>query len=145
MLTIQFVPYHEIENLSSGKRIRKLLELAKEDKIVLLEGRLKREEETDLIKKTMEEIGPNFKGIELAVLYPEKEVDDAFIKKAKKEVINLLMGDRQGITVLGPATIIKDIKKDPHKIELLTKESRRLSKKRSNNRNRDRNGRKKRR
>ena len=135
MLTIQFVPYHEIENLSSGKRVRKLLELAKQEKIVLLEGRLKREEEADLIKKTMEEIGPRFKGIELAVLYPEKEVDDAFIKKAKKEVINLLMGDRQGITILGPATIIKDIKKDPNKIELLTRESRRLSNRRSRNKN----------
>ena len=84
MLTIQFVPYHEIENLSSAKRIRKLLELVKQDKIVLLEGRLKREEETDLIKKTMREIGPRFKGIELAVMYPEKEDEDALLKRAKK-------------------------------------------------------------
>ena len=129
MLTIQFVPYHEIENLSSTKRIKKLLELAKQDKIVLLEGRLKREEEADLIKKTMKEISPRFKGIELAVLYPEKDDEDALLKKAKKEVVNLLLGDRQGVTILGPATIVKEIKKDPHKIELLTKESRRLGKK----------------
>jgi len=138
MLTIQFVPYHEIEKLSSAKRVKKLLELAKQDKIILLEGRLKREEETDLIKKTMEEISPRFKGIELAVLYPEKE-DDALLKKAKKEMINLLLGDRQGITILGPATILKEIKKDPNKIELLTRESRRLiKKKRNNNRNKRR-------
>lgn len=124
MLTIQFVPYHEIENLSSGRRIRKLLDLVKQDKIVLLEGRLTREEEAELITKTMEQIGPKFKGIELAVVYPEKDEDADIFNKAKKEMINLLMGDRQGITILGPATIIKEIRKDPNKIELLTKETR---------------------
>ena len=123
MLTIQFVPYSEIEKLSSGRRIKKLLDLAKQERIVLLEGRLKREEEAELIQKTMEEIGPKFKGIELAVIYPEKEEDTDIIKKARKEVINLLMGDRQGITILGPATIVKEIKKDPNKIQLLTKET----------------------
>ena len=34
----------------------------------------------------------------------------------------MLLGDRQGLTVIGPATIVKEIKKDPNKIELLTKE-----------------------
>ena len=100
-----------------------MLDLAKQERIVLLEGRLKREEEAELIQKTMEEIGPKFKGIELAVIYPEKEEDTDIIKKARKEVINLLMGDRQGITILGPATIVKEIKKDPNKIQLLTKET----------------------
>lgn len=129
MLTLQFIPYSEIEGLSSSKRIKKLLNVAKQDKIVLLEGRLKREEEVDLIRKTMEEIGPKFKGIELAVVYPNRNDDDDFFKKAKKEFINLMMGDRQGITIIGPATIIKEIKKDPHKIEILTKETRRKTKK----------------
>ena len=34
MVTIQFIPYSEIESLSSVGRIRKLLNIAKEDKIV---------------------------------------------------------------------------------------------------------------
>lgn len=129
MLTLQFIPYSEIEGLSSSKRIKKLLNVAKQDKIVLLEGRLKREEEVDLIRRTMEEIGPKFKGIELAVVYPNRNDDDDFFKKAKKEFINLMMGDRQGITIIGPATIIKEIKKDPYKIEIFTKETRRKTKK----------------
>ena len=53
MVTIQIVPYSEISGLSSVGRIRKLLNIAKEDKIVLLQGRLKKEEETELIKATM--------------------------------------------------------------------------------------------
>ena len=52
MLTLQFVPYSDINHLSSIGKIRKLLNLAKENKIVLLEGRLEKEEEAELIKVT---------------------------------------------------------------------------------------------
>jgi hypothetical protein len=70
MVTLHFVPYTEIEQMSSVGRIRKLLNIAKQNKIVLLQGRLKREEETELIKTTMEEINKEFRGIELAVINP---------------------------------------------------------------------------
>ena len=66
MLTLRFVPYAEIEYLTSARRVHKLLDIVKENKIVLLEGRLKKEEETDLIEITMENIDESFKGIELA-------------------------------------------------------------------------------
>lgn len=121
MLTIQFVPYTEIEDLSSGKKIRKLLNIVKEDKIVLLEGKLSKHEETELIEKTMEAITARFKGIEIAVIYPERK-NLAFFKKMKTDFVNILLGDRQGFTVIGPATIIKEIKKDPNKVQLLTKD-----------------------
>ncbi|MBW2971575.1 DUF2073 domain-containing protein, partial [Candidatus Woesearchaeota archaeon] len=116
-LTLQFVPYMEIENLSSLGRIRKLLNAVKEDKIVLLEGRLRKEEEAELIKTTMEEINAEFKGIELAVIYPEAH-NAAAMKKLKQGFINMLLGDRQGLTIIGPASIVKEIKKDPNKIQL---------------------------
>jgi hypothetical protein len=112
----------EIESLSSLGRIRKLLNAVKEDKIVLLEGRLRKEEETELIKTTMEEINSEFKGIELAVIYPEAH-NMASLKKIKQQFINVLLGDRQGLTILGPASIVKEIKKDPNKIQLFTTES----------------------
>lgn len=121
MLKLQVIPYSEIENLSSVGRIRKLLNMAKENKIVLLEGRLRREEEAELIKATMEEINRDFKGIELAVLDPVKKKDD-MLKKLKTNLINALVGNRLGLTILGPASLVKEIKKDPSKIELLMKE-----------------------
>ena len=37
MVTLRVVPYHEIQELSSLGRIRTLLNLAKENKIVLLQ------------------------------------------------------------------------------------------------------------
>jgi len=129
MLTLRFVPYAEIEYLSSAKRIHKLLEMVKEEKIVLLEGRLKREEEADLIEITMENIDAKFKGIELAVINPEKKDTLSLIRKVKSGFINMVLGDRQGLTVIGPATVVSEIKKNPDKIELYTKESTKRRKK----------------
>ena len=124
MVTFHFVPYHEIDNLSSAKRIAKLMNIVKQDKIVLLEGRLDKEEEADLIEITMEEIDNRFRGIELAVIYPEKNKMD-FMDRVKFDLTRMLVGNRQGFTVVGPASIVKRVKQNPSSIELFTQESRR--------------------
>lgn len=124
MLTLQFIPYSEIESLVSQKRISKLLQLVKTDKIILLEGRLRSEEEAELIRKTMEEIDRKFTGIELSVIYPETK-DAALFHKVKHAFINMVLGDRRGMTIIGPANVVKEIKQDPDKIQLFTKEKRR--------------------
>ena len=123
MLTLQYLTHSQIENLSHDQRINKLLELVSDNKIIILEGRLRKEEETELIARTMEEIGKNdnneFKGIELSTIEPRKKKhDQEFFKKMKELFINMLLGDRIGMTIIGPATIVKEIKQDPEKIEL---------------------------
>ena len=123
MLTIQFVSYSEIESLSSLGRIRTLLNMVKEEKIVFLEGRLTREEETELIKTTMEEINESFRGIELATVNMNNKKDDIIMQKLKNNFISMLLGNRSGFTVIGPASIVRSIKKDPTKIQLLTREA----------------------
>jgi len=122
MVTFQFVPYQEIEQLSPAKRINKLLNIVKENKIVLMEGRLRKEEEADLIEITMEEISNKFKGIELSVVYPDRNKQD-FLQKVRGTVASVLLGDREGMTIIGPASIVKKIEKNPNKIELFTRES----------------------
>ena len=122
MVTFQFVPFHEIEYLSSAKRIHKLMTIVKNEKIVIMAGRLKKQEEADLIELTMEEIGPNFSGVELSVIYPEKDQYEG-MKRLKNTVVNMLMGDRQGFTIVGPASVVKKIVQNPNKIELFTKEN----------------------
>jgi hypothetical protein len=119
-LTLQFVPYGEIEHLDSTAKVNKLIKIVKEEKIILLEGRIEKNEETLLIKRTMEEIGPKFKGIELFVMYPKDEENDP-LQRLKKGIVDMLLGNRQGLTIIGPATIVKEIRKDPDKIQLLTK------------------------
>lgn len=120
-LTIQFVPYSEIEELGSARRVKKLIDIVKENKIVLLQGRLKKEEEADLIQITMEEIGDKFKGIELAVIHPTDKHSKGF-KRIRNSFFGFILGDRQGLTIIGPANIVKEIKKDPNKIEVYTKD-----------------------
>ena len=122
MLTLQFVPYDEIENLDSDGRINKLLTLVKDNMIVLMQGRLKVTEEAKLIETTMNEINGNFKGIEVCTIYPEKRRGESIGTKVKKEMVKMLLGNREGLTIIGPSTLIKEIKRDPNKIQLLATE-----------------------
>src|SRR3989338_7663342 len=114
MLTLQYVGYNEIEKLDSSERVRKLLNLVKQNEIVLMQGRLKPEEQTMLIEKTMEVVDKKFKGIELCEINPDRNTEFSI----KKTVTNMLIGSREGLTLIGPATIIKEIKRNPNKISL---------------------------
>ena len=115
MLTFQFVPYSEIQSLSSESRIKKLLKLVKAHNIVLLGGKLKPQEEAELIRRTMESIDKDFKGIEIATIQPKK------INKIKHSIMKYIFKEEQGFTIIGPATIIKEIKQNPGKIQLFTR------------------------
>ena len=60
----------------------------------------------------------NFRGIELAVISSEERL--GIIDKFKnKLVMSLSGGDLGAITIIGPASIVKEIKRDPKKIELM--------------------------
>lgn len=120
-LTLQFIPYGQIERLNSDQRIEHLLGVVKNDRIIVLEGRLRPEEEADLIQKTMASIDKKFTGIELSVIFPEQQ-DVHALKKIKALFINMILGDRRGLTIIGPANIVKEIKQDPEKIQLFTKD-----------------------
>jgi len=118
MLTFQYVPFNEIQNLSSERRISKILGIVKRNKIVLMQGRLKPNEETALIERTMQEVSKEFKGIELCTIYPNSEKNKT--AQFKQMILKVIMGDRDGLTIIGPATVVKEIKRNPDKIELFT-------------------------
>ncbi|MFH1326955.1 MAG: DUF2073 domain-containing protein [archaeon] len=117
---IQFLPYSDIRYLDSNERIKKILSIVLGNNIIILQGKLTPEEETRLIGDTMAMIGhiQNFKGIELAVIAGNGE--EGFMTRFKKGLANALSGgDLGAVTIIGPATVIKEIKKNPKKIELL--------------------------
>ncbi len=119
--SIQFLPYGEIRNLNSNNRIKKILGIVLGNNILILQGRLNSDEETRLIGDTMAMMGhvKNFKGIELAVISENNE-NAGFFSKFRTGLINIISkGDLGAITIIGPATIVKEIKKNPKKIELL--------------------------
>lgn len=117
---IQFLPYSEIRNLDSSERIKKILKIILGNNILILQGKLLPEEETRLIGDTMAMIDyvTNFKGIELAVIPGNGQ--EGFFERMKKGLANALAGgDLGAITIIGPATIVKEIRRNPKKIELL--------------------------
>ena len=118
--SIQFLPYSEIRHLNSDERLKKILRIVLGNNIIILQGKLKPEEETRLIGDTMAMIEhlKDFKGIELAVISGNE--NESILDKMKKGLATLLAGaDLGAITIIGPATIVKEIKRNPKKIELL--------------------------
>jgi len=118
-LTFEFMQFSEIERLSSEERIKKVIDIVKGNKILFLEGRFKKQEEAQLIQKTMEAIDNRFKGIEIAVINPSKVEGSLFIK-LRSILASILLKNREGFTLIGPATIIQDIKQNPEKINQLS-------------------------
>jgi len=118
-LTLQFMPYSEIAKLDTVDRIKKLLRIVLDNKVVVLQGRLKPEEETRLIEDTMIMIGniKGFKGVELAVI--EQDSNSGVIQKMKFGIARALTGAQNALTIIGPATIVKEMKKDPRKLEVM--------------------------
>lgn len=119
-LTLHFMPFSEIAKLDTVERIKKLLKLILDNKVVILQGRLKPEEETRLIEDTMIMIGniKGFKGVELAVIAHDPENKNLF-DKMKFGLAKVLVGQQDALTIIGPATIVKEMKKDPKKLEVM--------------------------
>jgi len=119
-LTLHFMPFVEISKLDSVERIKKLLKIVLDHKVVILQGRLRPEEETRLIEDTMIMIGniKGFKGVELAVISPDSS-KRGFFENMKFGLANALVGQQDTLTIIGPATIVKEMKKNPKKLEVM--------------------------
>ncbi len=119
-LTLQFMPYSEIARLDSVERIKKLLKIILDNKVVILQGKLTPEEETRLIEDTMIMVGniKGFKGVELAVIDQDKE-NLGMMGRMKFGLAKALTGQQNAMTIIGPATIVKEMKKDPKKLEVM--------------------------
>lgn len=119
-LTLQFIPFSEISRLDSIGRIKKLLQIVLDNKVVVLQGRLRAQEETRLIEDTMIMIGniKGFKGVELAVITPNTG-EQSFGRKFNNGLARLLTGQENALTIIGPASLVKEMKRDPSKLEVM--------------------------
>lgn len=119
-VSLHIIPYSEIRELSITDRIKKILNLVLGNKVLIIQGRLRPEEEIRLIEDTMAMVDhiKSFKGIELAVIEPDMG-DETFMMKVRKGIAKTLVGHHNALTIVGPASIVKEIKKDPKKLEIL--------------------------
>jgi hypothetical protein len=119
-LTIHFMPYSEIANQDAIGRIKKIMGLVLDQKIIILQGRLQPDEEARLIENSMTLIGniKGFQGIEIAAISGESEHQGLF-NKVRHNIAKILIGEQDAITIIGPASVVKEITRDPKKIELM--------------------------
>ena len=111
---IEFVSSKTLKKMSSAEKIKMVLESVKKNTILVLEESLSMDEERQLIRETMKVITKNFPGIEISSLSTEE-------KDFRSTLMGLLGGKTSGLTVVGPANLVKEMKKDPNKLRVLTK------------------------
>lgn len=113
-LKIKFIPYEKTVN----GNFTKLLKDLEKDTIILIDAKLKPEHEAELIKKTMEHISEKFSGIELSSIEISPEKNSTAIDKLRDILFQLTTGRKRGMTVIGPASIIRKIEKNPEELML---------------------------
>lgn len=119
-LSLHVLPFSEVQDLTIAQRVKKILDLVLGNKIVVLQGQLRAEEEARLIEDTMALVDhvKGFTGIELAVI--EQDLKGAgFFVKFKYGIAKKLGGNSGALTVIGPATAVKEIKRNPRKLEIM--------------------------
>ena len=119
MYDIRGVADKDLKN-NSVEAIGKAIGTYIKDKIIIIQGRLKPEEETRLIEDTMALVGTikGFRGIELAVITPNPD-ERSFMTKMRHGLAHALVGQTDALTIIGPAAVIKEMKKDPKKLEIM--------------------------
>ena len=111
---IEFVSSKTLRQMSTKQRLDLVLQSVKKNTILVLEEPLTMDEERQLIRETMKIITKSFPGIEISSLSSEEQ-------DLRSSVIRLLGGKTSGLTVVGPANLVKEMKKDPNKLRVLTK------------------------
>ncbi|MEM7823012.1 MAG: DUF2073 domain-containing protein [Candidatus Aenigmatarchaeota archaeon] len=110
---IKFLPYEKFKSGGFGSIFKDL----KENTIILVDAKLKPEEENMLIEETMKNLSDRFKGIELGSLELPQKNGMAWMKN---RIFEFLEGKKRGITIVGPAKLVRQIKRNPEELLLYT-------------------------
>ncbi|MEM4500278.1 MAG: DUF2073 domain-containing protein [Candidatus Woesearchaeota archaeon] len=114
-ITLEFIPYSTLKRLSKEERLKKIIEKLKNEKILLIEGKLDNEEKKELIVQAMQSFNFKFKGIEIETIDYSPE---NFADKIKYSFVNLFFKNKMGLTIIGPASVIREIKKDINNLQI---------------------------
>lgn len=131
-LKLDFISSVVLSEKDPNQRINFILNKVKDGSIIVIDGVLKPEEEMNLIRETMRRVDDGFPGIEVCSLKKPTSLFDTFIEKFMDQKENLqkifgtLTGNqsittniRTGMTFIGPAKVIKKIKKNPYSFSVL--------------------------
>lgn len=121
-LAIDFVPMEVLNKLPLDERVELILDKIKNKKIVVLNSRFDPRDEAILVQRTMESVSKTFTGVEICSLSSRELLgNNNLIARLKETVLSLLTGSKGGLTVIGPAKIVREIKREPDRISLFIK------------------------
>ncbi len=108
-LKMDFLSSDALKTRTGMEKISMIVDKVKNGDLVVLEGGLTPEEEANLIETTMREIDvENFMGIDIFTLETNKT---SFFGLSKKKTI--------GITIIGPANVMKAVKKKSNFLSMI--------------------------
>ena len=107
---IKLVPYEKFK----ADGVKSFMKDLREGTIILIDAKLNPEEEADIIEKTMKKVSEKFTGIELNSLDLSKQKD--VMGKLKNLIIKVVTGKKQGLTIIGPAKIVRKIERNPKEL-----------------------------
>ncbi|MFH1447678.1 MAG: DUF2073 domain-containing protein [Candidatus Micrarchaeota archaeon] len=110
-LQIEFISSNSLKPMDEEERMDYILRSVSKNKIIVLDEMLSPVEEKNLIQETMKRIDSKFSGIEISTL-GKNESD------VRTKIIKMLGGNIGGMTVIGPSKLVKQIKRNPNKINL---------------------------
>ncbi len=114
MLRIKLIPYEKLKRGNYSDLLKDL----KEGTIILVDAKLTPSEEADLIEETMKIISDRFSGIELSSLELTELKGTTRMDRFRNLLIERILGKRRGLTIIGPARIIRKIEKNPEELLL---------------------------
>jgi hypothetical protein len=131
-IKMDFISSSMLNGKTGKKKINFILSKVKDGSILVMNGVLKPDEEMDLIKETMRRVDDGFPGIEVCSLKKQakgwKQFFDALSERSERMQDYIWRGItgkpmnkdlKTGLTLVGPARIIKGIKKNPNSFSVL--------------------------
>ena len=113
-LRVKVLPYERIEE--GG--LDEILKDVRDNTLIMIDAKLSVDQETYIIQETMKKISDKFSGIELSSLELNPSKDSTFFTGVKNRILEMLIGKKRGITIIGSAKIIKKIEKNPKNLLL---------------------------
>jgi hypothetical protein len=132
-IKMDFVSSTVLDDKPRGKRINFILNKVKDGTILVTDGVLHADEEMELIRETMRRVDDGFPGIEVASLKKQTKGAQKMLESLSDQrdkfqsLIAGLTGKapektsmKIGLTLIGPAKLIKKVKKNPDSFSVLT-------------------------
>lgn len=113
-LRVKVLPY---ERIKEGG-LKGILKDVRENTLIMIDAKLSVDQETYIIQETMKKISDRFPGIELNSLELSPDKDSTPLGNLKSRILEMLIGKKRGITIIGSAKIIKKIEKNPQNLLL---------------------------